>query len=72
MKDLYLLMSAEEVEYNFQRGNFNTLNRENIFNNNFLSVDLLTIELDEHKFQFTETTINKGSKRSYSEIVLVD
>lgn len=72
MKDLYLLMSAEEVGRNFQKGNFNTLSRETVFKNSFLSVDLLTVVLDEHKFQFTETTINKGSKRNCSEMVLVE
>ncbi|MFJ7982298.1 helix-turn-helix transcriptional regulator [Lysinibacillus xylanilyticus] len=69
MKELYLSMSAEEVGQNFQRGNFITLNKETVFENKFLTVVLYTVVLlGGHEFQFTETTIIEGLKKSYSEM----
>ena len=72
MKDLYLMMSSEEVERNFTRGNFNCVKRETLHETDSIIVDLLTIGLDFDLFQFTETTLlGKGGKRVYSELVLV-
>lgn len=72
MKELYLLMSVEEVGRNFQRGHFTTLSKETVFENDNLSVVLVTIALlGGHEFQFTETTIKEGHKISYSEMTQI-
>lgn len=66
MKELYLMMSEEEVGRNFQRGNFNVLTQKKVYENDLLSVKVITIELENSTFQFTETFLKNARTESYS------
>ena len=71
-KVLMLMLTGEEVERNFEIGQFECTGRENSYEDNDISIDLITIKSKETEFKFTVTTLlSKGNRKFYSELVEV-